>query len=173
MVVTLDSAGLKIRLLQQNRRALGICVSAARSLRLQNGMLLIAICVLLAGTKRVELRRSWPSNDVGVMVLYSSAPIQKLVGVAFIDRIEECDFENLWILANTNGGGVTYDELKAYTKGKKSAFGVMIDHVKIAENQVDPKDIFPKFTPPQSFLYLSPSDFPRVMRAMFPSEEFV
>lgn len=129
--------------------------------------------LILAGTKRVELRRSWPSNDIGVMVLYSSAPIQRLVGVAFIDRIEECDFESLWTLANANGGGVTYDELKAYTKGKKTSFGVMISRVKIAEIEVDPKDIFLNFTPPQSFLYLGPTDYPRVMHAMFPSEEFV
>lgn len=127
--------------------------------------------LILAGMKRVELRRSWPSNDIGVMVLYSSAPIQKLVGMAYIDRIEECDFENLWALADANGGGVTYDELKAYVDGKKTAFGVMIDRVKIAEVKVDPKELFPDFTPPQSFLYLGPTDFHRVMQAMFPSEE--
>lgn len=126
--------------------------------------------LILAGTKRVELRRSWPSNDIGVMVLYSSAPVQKLVGVAFIDRIEECEFEQLWSIANANGGGVTYEELKAYVDGKKTAFGVMIERVKIAEVQVDPKDLFPDFTPPQSFLYLSPADFHRVMRTMFPAE---
>jgi predicted transcriptional regulator len=128
--------------------------------------------LILAGTKRVELRRSWPSNDIGVMVLYSSAPIQRLVGIAFIDRIEERDFESLWVLADTNGGGVTYEELKAYVKGKKTAFGVMINHVKVAEVQIDPKNLFPDFTPPQSFLYLGPTDFHRVMHAMFPSEEF-
>lgn len=126
--------------------------------------------LILAGTKRVELRRSWPSNDIGVMVLYSSAPIQKLVGVAFIDRIEECNFERLWPLAEANGGGVTYGELQTYVEGKTTAFGVLIDRVKIAEVQVDPKDLFLDFTPPQSFLYLDPTDFHRVMRAMFPSE---
>lgn len=127
--------------------------------------------LILAGSKRVELRRSWPSNDIGVMVLYSSAPIQKLVGIAFVDRIEECDFEALWKLADANGGGVTRDELEEYVKGKKTAFGVMIERVRIAEVQVDPKNFFSDFTPPQSFLYLSPTDFHRVMRAMFPSEE--
>lgn len=127
--------------------------------------------LILGGTKRVELRRSWPSNDIGVMVLYSSAPIQKLVGVAFIDRIEECDFEALWALAHANGGGVTYDELKTYVDGKKTAFGVMINRVKIATVQVDPKDLFPDFTPPQSFLYLSAPDYHRVMRAMFPTDD--
>lgn len=104
------------------------------------------------------------------MVLYSSAPVQKLVGVAFVDHIEERDFENLWKLADTSGGGVTYDELKTYVNGKKTAFGVMIDRAKTAEAQIDPKELFPDFTPPQSFVYLGPDEFRRVMRAMFPSE---
>ncbi len=126
--------------------------------------------LILAGTKRVELRRSWPSNDIGAMVLYSSAPIQKLPGLAFINRIEECNLEALWKIAEANGGGVTYEELKAYVGDKKTVFGVMIDQVKIAEVQVDPKDLFPDFTPPQSFLYLSPLEYQRVIDAMFPSE---
>jgi predicted transcriptional regulator len=127
--------------------------------------------LIRAGTKRVELRRSWTSSDVGIMVLYSSAPVQKLVGVAFVDRIEERDFENLWKLADASGGGVTYDELKSYVNGKKTAFGVMIDRAKTAEAQIDPKELFPDFTPPQSFAYLGPDEFRRVMHAMFPSEE--
>lgn len=127
--------------------------------------------LICAGTKRVELRRSWPATDIGVMVLYSSAPVQRLVGVAFVNRVEECDFEALWTLADANGGGVTYEELKSYVKGKKTAFGVMINRVKVAEVQIDPKILFPNFTPPQSFLYIDPNDFPRVLRAMFPSEK--
>jgi predicted transcriptional regulator len=127
--------------------------------------------LILAGTKRIELRRNWPSNDIGVMVLYSSAPVQKLAGVAFIDRIEERDLESLWRLADANGGGVTRDELEEYVKGKKRAFGVMIDRVRSAETQIDPNELFPAFTPPQSFLYLSPGDFQRAMRAMFPSKQ--
>jgi predicted transcriptional regulator len=127
--------------------------------------------LILEGTKRIELRRSWPSNDIGAMVLYSSAPVQKLVGVAFIDRIEERDLESLWRLADANGGGVTRDELEEYVRGKKRAFGVMIDRVRSAETQVDPNELFPEFTPPQSFSYLSPKDFQRAMRAMFPSEQ--
>lgn len=90
--------------------------------------------------------------------------------MAYIDQIKECDFEQLWAVAEENGGGVTYDELKTYVKGKKTAFGVMIKQVKIAEVQVDPKELFPNFTPPQSFLYLDPTDFQRVAQAMFPSE---
>lgn len=126
--------------------------------------------LILAGTKKVELRRSWPPNNIGVMVIYSSAPIQKLVGMALIDRVEECDFKSLWTIASNNGGGVSYEELKNYLTGKKKAYGIMIEHIKVAEVMIDPKDIFPNFTPPQSFLYLSPSEYQRVMRCMFPSE---
>lgn len=128
--------------------------------------------MIFSGTKRVELRRNWPiKEEIAVMVVYSSAPVQKLVGVVFIGQIEECDFDRLWALADTNGGGVTYDELKLYAEGKKIMYGVMIDRVKVAEVQVDPEYLFPNFTPPQSFMYLKPEEYRRVMQAMFPSED--
>ena len=124
--------------------------------------------LILAGMKRVELRRSWPSNDIGIMVLYSSAPIQRLVGIAHISKIEECNLERLWIIADTNGGGVTYEELRSYVHGKKTAFGVMIERADPAQVIIDPKYLFTDFVPPQSFMYLSPPDFQRTMNAMFP-----
>lgn len=124
--------------------------------------------LILAGSKRVELRRSWPSNDIGVMVLYSSAPVQRLVGVAFVDRVEETDVAGLWKLASDFGGGVTHEELDEYFAGKKTAFGVMIKRARVAQVAVDPKELFPGFTPPQSFQYLVPEEYHRVMRAIFP-----
>jgi len=127
--------------------------------------------LILAGTKKVELRRSWPSNDIGVMVLYSSSPVQRLVGIAYVDRVNEADVAGLWQLAHDNGGGVTHDELVEYFVGKKTAYGIMIKSTKTAQFAVDPKDIFPDFSPPQSFLYLTPDDFQRVMRTIFPQEQ--
>lgn len=128
--------------------------------------------LIVAGSKTVELRRSWPPNDVHAMVIYSSAPVQKLVAIAYIDHIEEKDVKGLWDLAQRHGGGVTEKELKEYISGKKTAFGLMIKSVDVAEQQVDPKELFPEFTPPQSFLYLPPEDYSRIERAMFPSRNF-
>ena len=124
--------------------------------------------LILAGSKTVELRRSWPSNDIGVMVIYSSSPIQRLTGIALIKEIKECDLETLWNLAQTHGGGVTEDELKEYIGNKSRSYGVMLGRVVPAKVHVDPKDLFPKFTPPQGFLYLSPLDYQRTFSAMFP-----
>ncbi|MEP7297603.1 MAG: ASCH domain-containing protein [Burkholderiales bacterium] len=124
--------------------------------------------LIIAGTKTVELRRSWPSNDVGVMVIYSSAPVQRLTGVALIKEIRECSPEALWKVAEAHGGGVTEDELKEYVGKKPVAYGVMLGRVLPAQVLVDPRDLFPTFTPPQGFLYLSPLDYQRVIASMFP-----
>lgn len=125
--------------------------------------------LILDGSKTVELRRSWPSNDVGVMVIYSSAPVQRLTGLAVIKEIRECSFEGLWEIAQTHGGGVTHEELQEYIGAKKKSYGVMLGRVAPAEVLVDPKDLFSNFTPPQGFLYLTPQDYRRVIGAMFPS----
>lgn len=124
--------------------------------------------LIIAGTKTVELRRSWPSNEVGVMVIYSSAPIQRLTGVALIKEIRECSPEALWKVAEAHGGGVTEDELKEYIGKKQVAYGIMLGRVMPAQVLVDPKSLFPTFTPPQGFLYLSPLDYQRVIASMFP-----
>ncbi|KPF65945.1 hypothetical protein IP84_17325 [beta proteobacterium AAP99] len=102
------------------------------------------------------------------MVIYSSAPVQRLTGIALITEIRECDPDTLWGVAQAHGGGVTEDELKDYIAKKSLAYGVMLGRVEVAEVQVDPKDLFPSFTPPQGFLYLSPMDYQRVISAMFP-----
>jgi len=125
--------------------------------------------LILDGSKTVELRRRWPSNDVGVMIIYSSAPVQRLTGVALIKEIKECDLEQLWAISQSHGGGVTYEELEEYVDKKKQVYGVMLGRVVPAEFLADPKSLFPDFTPPQGFMYLSPKDYQRVIGAMFPS----
>lgn len=129
--------------------------------------------LILAGTKKVELRRSWPSNDIGVMVLYSSSPVQRLVGIAYVDRVNETDVSGLWQLARDFGGGVSHDELVEYFSGKKTAFGIMIKNSKTAQCPADPKELFSDFCPPQSFQYLTPEEFQKVMRTIFPQEQLV
>ena len=125
--------------------------------------------LILDGSKTVELRRSWPSNDIGVMIIYSSAPVQRLTGVALIKEIRECDFDTLWEVSQAHGGGVTHEELQEYIGKKLLSYGVMLGRVVPAEIMIDPKHLFPDFTPPQGFMYLSPQDYRRVTTAMFPS----
>lgn len=85
-----------------------------------------------------------------------------------IKEVRECDLETLWNVAQTHGGGVSEEELRKYIGKKPLSYGVMLGRVEAAKVQVDPKVLFPNFTPPQGFLYLSPLDYQRVISAMFP-----
>ena len=126
---------------------------------------------ILAGSKRVEFRRSWPAGtDIGVLVLYSSSPVQQLVGVAYVDHVEERDDDGLWALACQYGGGLDREELVGYFHGKPKGYGILINEVKVAPAAVDPKELFRDFRPPQSYQYLSPAEFSLVMGRLFPGE---
>lgn len=125
--------------------------------------------LILAGSKRVELRRSWPDTDVGVLVLYSSAPVQKLVGIVHVDEVRVETPDALWQLSQEFGGGVTDEEFFDYFKGKRKTFGIMIKSAESAEHQLDPKQVFPDFVPPQSYMYLDPLMYHSIFNRMFPS----
>lgn len=125
--------------------------------------------LILAGSKRIELRRSWTDEDIGVLVLYSSAPVQRLVGVAYIDTVRIEPPDKLWKLAEEFGGGVTREEFDGYFAGKRKTFGIMIKSVDVAELQIDPKVVFEEFVPPQSYMYLDPLKYHSIFRSMFPS----
>ena len=125
--------------------------------------------LILAGSKRIELRRSWTDEDIGVLVLYSSAPVQRLVGVAYIDTVRIEPPDKLWKLAEEFGGGVTREEFDGYFAGQRKTFGIMIKSVDVAELQIDPKVVFEEFVPPQSYMYLDPLKYHSIFQSMFPS----
>jgi predicted transcriptional regulator len=110
--------------------------------------------LILAGTKTVEFRRSWAVQEVGVLVIYASSPVQKLVAIANVDGVQHLSPTRLWKVSQQCGGGLTQAELKAYYAGKDRGFAVMLGKVKPAHKQADPKELFPGFVPPQSFRYL-------------------
>lgn len=125
--------------------------------------------LILAGSKRIELRRSWPDEDIGALVLYSSAPVQRLVGIAYIDKVRIEPPGELWKLAEALGGGVTREEFDGYFAGKSKTFGIMIKSVDVAEVRLDPKDVFEEFAPPQSYMYMDPLKYHAIFQSMFPS----
>lgn len=114
--------------------------------------------LILAGSKRVEFRRSWAAQEVTAVVLYSSSPIQKLVGVAKVESVISASPTALWQTCQERGGGLTRDELRSYFAGKGKGIAVFLGEVSTLPSQVDPHDIFDHFVPPQSFRYLDPSE---------------
>jgi predicted transcriptional regulator len=123
---------------------------------------------ILSGSKQVEFRRVWPRTAVGIVLLYASAPTQRLVGTVHVKRSVETGPDELWDLAMQYGGGVTKDELLMYVGERKTAFAIIIDSVEVPLASIDPIAIFPGFRPPMSYRYLSPQEFSAAHSQLFP-----
>ncbi len=115
--------------------------------------------LILAGSKRVEFRRSWAAQDVSMIVLYSSSPIQKIVGVVEVEEIVVASPTSLWKTCVERGGGLTREELRAYFAGKLQGVAVLLGQVFKPAKHVEPSDVISNFVPPQSFRYLDANEY--------------
>ncbi|AMU13345.1 MULTISPECIES: ASCH domain-containing protein [Burkholderia cepacia complex] len=118
--------------------------------------------LILAGSKRVEFRRSWAAQDVSMIVLYSSSPIQKIVGTVEVDEIVVASPTSLWRTCVERGGGLTREELRSYFADKSQGVAVLLGKVVKLAQHVEPSDVFGNFVPPQSFRYLNVSEYMKI-----------
>lgn len=117
---------------------------------------------IVAGTKKVEFRRTWAAEYVGLAVIYSSSPIQRLVGIVDVDGAVLASPSSLWTKCRERGPGLERRELMEYFAGKVQAYGVLLGKVTLPEKPIPPKSLFRGFRPPQSFRYLSAAELRRV-----------
>jgi predicted transcriptional regulator/adenylate kinase len=117
---------------------------------------------IVSGEKRLEFRRIWAKRPVSRVVIYATAPIQRIVAVATVKAVHSGSPTRLWFLCQTLGGGLTRRELYAYFRGKKTGYAVEIEGVALFEPALDPKLVIESFTPPQSLQYLSPPVFEKI-----------
>lgn len=124
--------------------------------------------LIVAGSKRVELRRSVPAQPVGTIALYSSSPVQAIVALVDVRETIEASPAKLWGLAKDNGGGLTKAELHAYFQLKMTGFALLLENVRVFEKPINPKKMFKVFTPPQSFKYLSAKELQKLVALLDP-----
>lgn len=117
---------------------------------------------ILTGAKKVEFRRSWAAEPVGLAVIYSSSPVQRLVGIVDVDGAVVASPTNVWNKCRQLGPGLERKELMEYFAGKNQAYGVLLGKVTLPPKPVPPKSIFKGFRPPQSYRYLSAAELRRV-----------
>lgn len=115
--------------------------------------------LILVGSKRVEFRRSWASQDVSVIVLYSSSPIQKIVGVVEVEQVVVASPTSLWKTCTERGGGLTRKELRSYFAGKSKGVAVLLGQLFKFDRYLEPSDVIGDFVPPQSFRYLDADEY--------------
>lgn len=104
------------------------------------------------GTKKYEFRKTRCKTEPSRIIVYSSAPVKKVVGELIIDEILYDDKEVIWNKTNIHGG-IEKDKYDEYFKNKKYAVAYKIG--KYIKYDV-PKDLkeYSINNAPQSYVYI-------------------
>lgn len=122
---------------------------------------------ILSGEKRLEFRRSWATSQVDYLVIYATSPVQQIVSVAQIGQVFRGSKSRLWELARSMGGGISRRKLFEYMEGKNEGVALELAHILKIAGGINPHTFFGKgFRPPQSFRYLTPSEFAKLARQL-------
>ncbi len=108
---------------------------------------------ICAGIKCYEYRKRIFSKDVERIYVYASSPIQKIVG--FFEYSGAVSGTPDYVWSNThNYSGVNIESYKNYYYGRDVAYALIVKHFYIFSDGINPWEIFDKFFPPQSFMYI-------------------
>lgn len=120
--------------------------------------------LILSGVKRVEFRRTWAAEEVGLIAVYASAPIQRIVAFVGVDAVVWASPTKLWSHCTNSGGALTRRELNEYFAGKRQGYAVLLGEVRKLRQPLDPRRVFKEFSAPQSFRYLTAAEIKRLER---------
>ena len=109
---------------------------------------------ILEGDKRYEFRKTSFRRDVKEVFVYATKPIGKIVCKFYVGEIIEDKPEKLW-KNYRDLSGLTEEEFFTYFSGMRKGVAIEIEDVEKFKEPIDPKMIYPEFTPPQSWIYLS------------------
>lgn len=105
------------------------------------------------GEKQIEFRKLNFPKSAKYVILYTTAPEQKIVGYFSIKKIIEEKPSDLWEDYN-HISGITEDFYYKYYSKKKTAIGILINEVFFLKKPIDFDGTGLAKKPPQSFLYV-------------------
>ncbi len=106
------------------------------------------------GTKKFEYRKSiFKNKEINKVVVYASAPIQRVIGEFVIDEILEDNIKSLWNQTK-EFSGINEEFYFKYFKSKEKGFAIKIKEVNKYEIPLSIQNDFNIIYPPQSFMYL-------------------
>jgi predicted transcriptional regulator len=109
---------------------------------------------IFSGEKKFEFRRAiFKDRSVKKVLVYASAPVQKVIGEFEIEEIVCQDIETLWKTTHRHAG-ITYEYFSGYFEGRKQGFAIKIKNLnRFSSAQCLKKDY--NLVPPQSFVYVN------------------
>lgn len=108
---------------------------------------------IFSGSKKYEFRKRLANKPVGKILMYSTAPIMKVVGEVQIVETISASPTALWE-STKKFAGISRDKYREYFKGCKIAYAYRLGQVIRYEPPKELSDFNISF-PPQSFVYLS------------------
>jgi len=111
---------------------------------------------ILSGEKEYEFRKTCfkqPSR-IQTVLLYSTAPVQQIIGQFSISEIIEDTPEILWQRFG-NRSGTSKEHFLDYFSDHSTGYAFEIGEVNELENSVDPREVVEDFHPPVSFYYIN------------------
>jgi predicted transcriptional regulator len=110
---------------------------------------------ILDGSKKFEFRKTiFKSENIKVVLIYASSPVQKVVGEFEIEKVIVSEPEILW-RKTKKYSGITKEYFDSYFTDKEKGFAIKIKNLKKYRKPKCLKADYNISSPPQSFLYLS------------------
>jgi predicted transcriptional regulator len=112
---------------------------------------------IFSGKKTVELRRRFPESAAtgALALIYSSSPVQAIVGYARIRNVLRLPLSGIW-RDYGEAACVTKKEFDRYFLGLKFGFVILLEDIKSLKRQMKAADLQDQFgiAPPQSYRYV-------------------
>lgn len=104
------------------------------------------------GSKKYEYRKIKCKQDVNKIIIYSTAPVMKVVGEAQVEEILEDSPEKIWSITE-NGSGINKKFFNKYYENKEKAVAYKLTNIMKYDL---PKELssYGIKTAPQSFVYI-------------------
>lgn len=107
----------------------------------------------MRGEKQVEFRRRPPAADTSHVIVYATAPVQRIVGWFAVVSIEADAPRSLWHRFG-GVGSVSADAFDAYYEACEKGAAIRVGEVESLDEPVRLEDLEPGLRPPQSFRYV-------------------
>lgn len=112
---------------------------------------------IMDGTKTVELRRRFPDTIMrgAIAVIYSSSPVQAIVGCVCIKEVRRLCVRDIW-RNYRHAACIDRNEFERYFAGVEQGYAIVLERVRKLRQQIEVSDLQKNFgfVPPQSFRYL-------------------
>ncbi len=118
---------------------------------------------IFSGKKLFEFRRTSIRKDTTHLIIYSSSPTKRIMGVAEVRSIITASPTAIWERTK-HASGISRRLFREYFQGAKKACAIEIKPVILLNNPLPPQEIASEFNVPQSYSYVDHSFLEKVIQ---------